>query len=359
MATSSYKILVTGASGYIASHIIKQLQHLGYRVRGTVRSIENKYKVSQICELYPQAKYPLQLVEADLLKADTWHEAVHGCTHVIHTASPVPLEAVKNENDVIVPAVEGTLAVLRACQDAKTVKRVILTSSTAAITGGIDTRNGDATFSEENWTDPLKTRLPYVRSKTLAEKEAWKFISQLPKRSQFEMAVINPSVVMGPLLCANQTATMELLSRLMTNRLPLIPHINMTIVDVRDVAAAHVAAMTVPETAGHRHVVAPHNIWLKDIAEILRTEFQPLGYHIPRLEAPYFIVKVWSMFDERARLVLMNWGVTSRYEMGRMHSVLGIEPYPIRDTLIDMAHSMIRFGFIEKTKEYLRMNVQQ
>ena len=348
-------ILVTGAAGYIATHVVQQLQKAGHRVRGTVRSLDDEQKVEALRNLCPTAKYPIELIEADLMKADSWLDAVRGCSYVMHTASPVLLKQPTDEMEVITPTVEGTLSVLRACKAAGGVKRVVLTSSIVAVTGGIENRKTDATFSEENWTDPTKTKVAYTKGKTIAEKAAWDFVGKLKDEERFELAVILPCVVMGPVLCGGKTASMELLRTLLERAIPALPNTNFALVDVRDVAAAHLAAMTLPEAAGHRHIVAPHNMWFKEIAELIHNEFEPLGYSIPLKLAPYFAVKIFSLVNDRAKFIILNWGITSTFDTTRMISVLGIQPRPLHDTLISMAYSMINKGFVKKTTKYTEM----
>jgi nucleoside-diphosphate-sugar epimerase len=189
-------ILVTGASGYIATHIVKQLLENGYRVRGTVRSLKDEKKVAPLKRLASNAKFELDLCEADLNDEKSWLNAVKNCTYVLHTASPFPNLIPNDENEIITPAVNGTLFVLRACvQEGSKVKRVVLTSSVAAVNG--DTYENGRTYSEKDWTDLSKTSA-YPKSKTLAEKAAWDFVNERQSKglSCFELAVINPGYVM-------------------------------------------------------------------------------------------------------------------------------------------------------------------
>lgn len=190
-------ILVTGASGFIATHIVKLLLEKGYRVRGTVRSLKNEKKVAPLRNLAPNSKFEIELVEADLMNEESWLKAVKGCTYVFHTASPVPLYVPKNEDEIVRPAVNGTLYVFKACvQEGVTVKRVVLTSSLAAIAGEkfID----GYTYSEKDWPK-VETLGPYCKSKMLAEKAAWDFVREREKNGLpcFELAVINPGLVMA------------------------------------------------------------------------------------------------------------------------------------------------------------------
>lgn len=186
-------ILVTGASGYIAAHIVKQLLDKGYRVRGTVRSLKNPKKVDPLYKLSDKGK--LELVEADLMNESSWLSSVKDCTYVIHTASPFPNSHPKDEMELINPAVNGTLFVFRACvQPDSKVKRVVLTSSTAAVSGDVVKQGYN--YSEKDWAD-VNNISAYAKSKTLAEKAAWDFLKEREAKSLpcFELAVINPNFV--------------------------------------------------------------------------------------------------------------------------------------------------------------------
>lgn len=230
-------VLVTGASGFIATHVVQQLLQKGYRVRGTVRDTKNERKVAPLRSLCPEAKNPLELVEADLNDPGAWSHAVTGCDYVIHVASPLLNVTPKNENDIIKPAVEGTRAIMKAAAESGSVKRVVLTSSTAAINaGGFVPMEG--LFSEDTWPDLDKVGAPYVKSKTLAERAAWDYVKDLPTVNgrKLELAVINPGYVVGPVLCGEFATAMEIPKRLLEHKMPAVPRLDYVLVDVRDVA---------------------------------------------------------------------------------------------------------------------------
>ncbi|KAL8593570.1 hypothetical protein ACOMHN_024273 [Nucella lapillus] len=384
-ASESSLVLVTGASGYIATHVIKQLQDAGYKVRGTVRSLSDEAKVKHLNDLCPEAAFKLELVEADLTKPESWEAAVKGVTYVIHVASPFPTNQPKDENEVIQPAVEGTQSVLKACVAAKTIKRVVLTSSCVAVNWS--NTASDKVHTEEDWSDTesldayakSKTlaekaawdfikELPgwgerhywsdtesldaYAKSKTLAEKAAWDFIKELPDEDKIELAVINPAYVMGPVLHGSQCTSMEVIKRLMERSMPACPKLNFAIVDVRDVAMAHVKAMTLPEAAGHRHLILNTNMWMKEIAQLLAKEFKPQGYSVPTMNCPYFALWMSALFDKTIKMILPQVNKVHRFDNKRMKEVLGIEPMEVKETVIEMAYSLIENGFIKKTKKY-------
>ncbi|XP_074657492.1 uncharacterized protein LOC141910679 [Tubulanus polymorphus] len=350
MASSNESLVcVTGATGYIASHIISQLQEQGYRVRGTVRSLENEEKLRTDLEaLCPEAEHKIEIVEGDLTKAETWEAAVKDCTYVIHTASPLPATVPKDEKEVVEPAVEGTLSVLKACKAAK-VKRVVLTSAVVAISGSVPSSDPEKVYNEEDWGDPEKADA-YPKSKISAEKAAWDFIKELPDEEKFELAVINPAVALGPVLNGKISTSMEMLKRLLERSIPACPRLNLPVVDVRDVAAAHIKAMTEPEAAGNRHIVINQNIWLREIAQTLSKEFKPQGYGIPTAHCPYFAAWITALFDKNVKNLLPQIGKTMKYDNTRMKEKLGIEPRDINATLLEGCYSMIEKGLIKKPK---------
>ncbi|KAI0228540.1 putative anthocyanidin reductase, partial [Lamellibrachia satsuma] len=342
-------VLVTGASGFIATHIVRQLLQAGYRVRGTVRSLSNESKVVPLQKLYPQAKHPLELVQADLLDPACWSPAVDGCTYVLHTASPFPASNPSDENELIKPAVDGTLNVLNACNAANCVKRVVLTSSVAAIFGGFEAESDNA-FTEADWPD-VNIISPYAKSKTLAEKAAWDFIEGL-SGDHFELAVVNPTYVVGPVLCGGTPTSMEVAKRLMEHSMPMLPKLFFPSVDVRDVATAHIKAMTVAEAAGNRHILHAEGLCLSRIAQILSDKFKSQGYNIPLHTAPYALVWLLSWFDKTIQMILPAIGKESKVDNTRMREVLGVEPRNIEDGYIDMVYSLIENGMIKKTSGY-------
>ncbi|CAH1782169.1 unnamed protein product, partial [Owenia fusiformis] len=343
-------VLVTGASGFIASHIIKQLQTSGYRVRGTVRSLENEAKIKPLKELCPDAEHQLELVEADLLKPETWESAVKDCNYVIHTASPFPNQVVKDpETELIQPAVEGTTNVLKAIQAGKTVKRVVITSSIATVIGGETGVDTTKTYTEEDWANVDKLD-GYSKSKTLAEKAAWDFLKELPEEERFEIATIQPGYVLGPIIHGSMCTSMEVPKKLLERAMPGLPKLNFNIVDVRDVAEAHIKAMTAPEAAGKRHIAVTHNMWIRDIASVIAEEYRPQGYNVPTWQLPNFAVWVGGMFDKTVKLTVPQLGKQYKLESTKLKEVLGIEPKDSKETILDMCSTMIEGGWVKKPK---------
>ncbi|XP_076353096.1 uncharacterized protein LOC143248547 [Tachypleus tridentatus] len=346
------RVLVTGASGYIALHIIRLLLKEGYHVRGTVRKINNETKVKPVKEIYPNSRYPLELVEADLCADDGWIKAVQDCEFVIHAASPFPNTSPKQITDLMVPAVEGTKRVLKACAETGTVKRVILTSSMSAVHGENSVESGKI-YDERDWSNLDSSDLDaYARSKTVAEMVAWKFVEDLPAENKFELTVINPGLVIGPVLSSNIGTSINLIVRLMNKSSPLVPRLNFFISDVRDVALAHVRAMTIPEAAGQRHIVGSGNLWMKDIAYTLWKEFSSQGYWIFTSLAPYFVLWAVSFVDKSVSLILPRIGNEYKFNNERMKNVLGITPKCMEESILETAHSLIEYGVIPKLEKY-------
>lgn len=345
-------VLVTGASGYLAAHIVKVLQDEGYRVRGTVRNLQDETKVKPLKELCPNADHPLELVEADLLKEETWEAAVKDCSYVIHTASPFPSTPPPNPDDVLKPAVDGTKTVLKACTDAGTVKRVVITGSVAAIHGEMVMEEGKV-YTEGDWTNTESASLDlYSKSKTIAERAAWDFVKELSEDKKFELAVVNPGLVLGPVINGAISTSVEIVKRLLEHSMPMVPKANFAVCDVRDVAVAHLKALTLPNAADHRHIICTQNVWVKDIALALSKEFKPHGYNIPSMVAPYFAVWLNSFIDKMSRTILPRIGREFRFDNKRMRDELGITPRELNQTLIDTAYSLIENGFVKKTKKY-------
>lgn len=348
-------VLVTGASGYIACHVIKQLQSEGYRVRGTVRSLASEDKVVPLKNLVPDAKHPLELVEANLTSDDGWDKAVEGCYAVMHTASPFPnvIEKKVTQEDLVQPAKEGTLRVLKAASEAG-VKKLVLTSSFASVFAEAVPEPGKK-YSEEDWTNPESSEVDvYSKSKVLAEKAAWDYLKELPEDKKFEMAVINPVFVMGPpLMEAHKSSTsVSFLIDILTHKNPAVLKFMIGYCDVRDVAKAHVLALTKPEAAGKRHIICTKPMWMKDVANIMADEFRPQGYKIATMAAPNCIVWLGSFFSEPLKGVVPKLGKAHEVDNSRMVNVLEITPTPIEETLYDMAYALIDMNLVPKSKKY-------
>ncbi|XP_072034989.1 uncharacterized protein [Amphiura filiformis] len=342
------RVLVTGATGYVAGHIIQQLQQAGYKVRGSVRSLSDENKIKHIKQLCPDAAHEVELVEADLQNADSWKSAVADCKYVVHSASPFPFLIPKKAEVVVNPAVEGVRNVLQAAVDSKTVKRVVMTSAGLAVCGSLD--NGE--FSEKDWPENMDSLDPYPRSKALAEKAAWDFVKELKDEDKIELAVINPTGVVGPVLNSTCGTSAEISKRLLERNPAMVIKVNLPMIDVRDVAEAHVKALTLPEAAGNRHLLCAGNMWWAEMADILSKEFKPQGYNVPSMMAPKFGLKLYSYFNRDTKAALSNWNKVAKFDSTRMKDVLKIEPRDLKESIIEMAYSVIEAGFVKKSKKY-------
>ncbi len=348
-------VLVTGASGFLASHIVQQLLQQGrYRVRGTVRNKDREDKVKPLKEL-PTANHPLELVAADLNKEDTWTDAVKGCTYVLHVASPYPrlTKQPKNPDVVIRPAVDGALNVLKACAESGSVKRVVLTSSTMAVSGGLGGEPGKV-YTEEDWATDESCKGAYERSKFRAEKAAWEFVEKLEAGKKFELVTVNPSGILGPFISASSgDSSATLVADVLTNKLPGIPNISFPIVDVRDVAAAQLAAMESPEAAGKRYIAHNTTLPYSEIAAIISREFKPQGYKVPTKPIKKIMLGVLSKFNSGAKFAAKNEGSDIQISNDKMKSQLGIEPRSAETTIIDQCYTLVDLGLVKRKPGYL------
>ena len=337
-------VLVTGASGYIAGHCVRELLEHGYRVRGTVRSLADPKKTAHLKAIATALGGALDFVEADLSNNRGWPEAVAGCTYVLHVASPFPAEVPADEMELIRPAVDGTRRVLHACAAAGTVKRVVMTSSVAAVAYGHADGQGTVR-TESDWSNVERCEA-YQKSKTLAERAAWDFVAALPPERRFELVVINPGFVLGPLLNADPGTSGELVRKLMVREMPACPEIGFAPVDVRDVALAHRLAMERPEAPGNRYICAGDHLWVQEMATILAAEFNPRGYRVPTGRLPYWLMWVIARFDKAVHLALGYVGRKELVSSAKAQRELGWTMRPIRDTILDTARTMIEQGVV-------------
>jgi len=346
------RVLVTGATGFIAQHCILQLLEAGYDVRGTARGGNRTAEVSAILSphLSDAARARLdgfEVVAADLTSDEGWASAVAGCRYVMHVASPLPRDAVKDENELIVPARDGTLRVLRAANDAG-VERVVLTSSISAIIYGNDRSR---TFTEEDWSNLAGERIgAYDKSKTIAERAAWQYMESVKATSSMQLAVINPGLVLGPLLSSDWGTSGEMVKRILSHQVPAIPNINFATVDVRDVASAHVRAMEIPEAAGQRFLCAEANHSMMEMAKILKARYNPQGFKVPTQRLPSIAVRAMAIFDKTVRLALNDLDTAQNVDNTKIRTVLHWQPRDLPEMTISMADTMIEYGVVRAKK---------
>jgi dihydroflavonol-4-reductase len=342
--TLSSLVLVTGAGSYIGLHCVLQLLEQGYGVRGTLRSLDRQAHLRKILERHVDANDRLEFCEADLLSDAGWDQAVQGCSCVLHVASPFPVAAPKDENELILPAREGTRRVLRAAAAAG-VRRVVLTSSMAAVNAGHNSNR--RTYSENDWANVEGDINAYSKSKALAEKAAWDFIAGLPAGQKMELAAINPSLVMGPVLDEQYRGTSGILVRgLLGRKYPGCVDISFSMVDVRDVAAAHLKAMQIPEAAGQRFCCVAGELWMQEIAQILDRHYSSRGYPVRTLKLPNAAMHLMALFDPGARATKRELGRINHADTRKIRQVLGWQPRPLEESLVDMAESMIALKMV-------------
>lgn len=336
-------VLVTGASGFIGLHCVRALLARGYRVRGTVRSLEREPSLRATLRNYVDTSR-FELAEANLMEDAGWPYAMKDCRFVLHVASPVPSKPPKHEDELIVPARDGTLRVLRAASDAG-VERVVLTSSIAAVAEGYP-RDPSRVFTEDDWSNLEGDVSAYDKSKTLAERAAWDFVRSLPADRAMELAVINPGLVLGPLLEAEYSASVEAIRKLMRKEYPGVPRLGWPTVDVRDVADAHVAAMTTPEAAGKRFCCCVDFVWMKEMAEILTASFASEGFALPTRTLPNFIVRLAGVFDKLTAVVVPRLGLELHVSNERIKRVLNWHPRDTEEQIVSTGRSLIDLGIV-------------
>ncbi|MBI1361644.1 MAG: NAD-dependent epimerase/dehydratase family protein [Alphaproteobacteria bacterium] len=337
------RVLVTGASGFVAQHVILQLLDKGYEVCGTLRSLKRADEVRGILAKHDPRASSLEFIEADLGADPGWASAVEGCTYVQHVASPFPAVHPKDENELIRPAVDGALRVLKAAKNAG-VKRVVMTSSLAAIAYGHGDKRPDVA-DETLWSKPEgPDNTPYTKSKTLAERAAWDYVNGDGK--SLELAVINPTGIFGPALSKDVSTSLEIPIRLMNGKTPGLPRLGFSIVDVRDVAACQVAAMTVPAAAGERFIASEDFLWFTECADILRKAFPAYDDKIPKQQVPDFVIRLMSMVQPIYKQTLTELGRTRRASNAKATRVLGVHFRPAKEALIASAQSLVDLGVV-------------
>ncbi|WP_428031970.1 SDR family oxidoreductase [Ancylobacter sp.] len=341
------RVLVTGGSGFIASYVMLALLHAGHEVRATLR---DRAREAGVRAMLAQAGAPaggeVSFHKAELLADEGWAAAAAGCDYVLHVASPLPAGMMaSDEGHLIRAAREGTLRVLKAAREAG-VRRVVLTSSFAAVGYGHPPRAG--LYDERDWTDPEGADVDaYTRSKTLAERSAWDFIAR--EGGGMELAAVNPVVVLGPALGPDMSASLDLVRALLDGALPATPRVYLGLVDVRDVAELHVTAMTAAEAAGERFLAtAGEAISLHEMARTLRAGLGPAARRVPRFELPDIAVPLAALALPMARLAVPRLGIRRSASSEKARRRLGWSPRPAQEAILATAESLIRLGLVKR-----------
>jgi dihydroflavonol-4-reductase len=330
------KVLVTGISGFVGQHCAAELLKKGYSVRGSVRNLSKTEEVVKGISKEIDPKGNLEFCALDLMKDAGWDKAMEGCDYVLHVASPFVVKVPKDENELIKPAVEGTLRALKAAKNAG-VKRVILTSSTAAMQGG---QHGLIKINQDSWTDiNEKTVTAYFKSKTLAEKSAWEFVQNQNGGIKLELVVINPGPIYGPTLTGNlDNEAMGFFKKLINGQVPMLPQAYSVMSDVRDIASIHVAALENEKANGKRFIVTTEKAHaIQEIATILKSN----GYKkVSTKIAPTFLLKFMAKFNDEAKGMLPFIGNTIEADVSNTMKTFNWKPIPFEKTILDTAKSV-------------------
>jgi dihydroflavonol-4-reductase len=343
-------VLVTGGSGFVGSHVILQLLSAGHIVRTTVRSLTREDAVRAMlrgagaeagADASAHAGDRLSFFAADLERDAGWAEAVAGCDYVIHVASPMPITSPKSEDELIIPARDGVLRVLKASRDAH-VRRVVLTSSCGAVYYGHPPQR--APFDETNWTNIKGDMSAYVRSKAIAERAAWDFMAA--EGGALELSVINPGGIFGPVLGPDFSSSIELVKGLMNGRAG-VPKLYFGVVDVRDVADLHLRAMTHPAAKGERFIaVSGGAMSMLEIATVLKARLGSAAKKVPTRQLPNWLVHVVARFRPSLRPLLPLLGSTRHATSATAERVLGWRPRSREDAIVATAESLMKFGVV-------------
>lgn len=338
-------VLVTGGSGFVATHCIDQLLRAGYNVRTTLRSLRRESDVRATLKAAgtPRSE-AVDFIATDLEADEGWAEAVAGCRYVLHVASPFPPHVPKHEDDLIVPAREGALRVLRAARNAG-VERVVMTSSFAAVGYGHKTRT--APFTEADWTDITAPGVAaYPKSKTIAERAAWDFIAR--EGGQLELTVVNPVGIFGPVLSADYAPSILIVKRLLDGAVPACPRLFFGTVDVRDIADLHLRAMTHPAAKGERFLgLAGDSVSLIEVAQILKRCMGTAARRVPRREMPDWIVRLLANFVSDMKMIAPEVGKQKNISNEKARRVLGWTPRSNEEAIVATAESLQRLGLLK------------
>lgn len=337
-------VLVTGGSGYVASFCIIQLLNQGRPVRTTLRSLSREGDVRAALGTIAPDLSGLSFIAADLNADAGWRAAVEGCHSVLHVASPLPTNNPKDDDELVRPARDGALRVLRAAREAG-VKRVVMTSSTAAVAYGHGSR--EAPWTEGDWSSPddRSDSSAYERSKMIAERAAWDWLAK--EGGGLELATICPGAVLGPVLGTDFSASIDIVKKLMDGSLPGLPRFGWPLVDVRDIADLHVRALDASNAAGQRYIGAGPFFWMADIAAVLRRGIPELARRVPSRTLPNFVVRLSSLIDPVVRGRLFELDKKRAVSSDKARRELGWAPRSNDQSIIDTARSLVERGIVK------------
>jgi len=348
MDKSNIKVLITGVTGFIGSHVAIQLLNAGYQVRGSLRNPKRIEDIKQVIAGHTNNIGNLTFVEAELTDAKSWVEATKGMDYVQHIASPQTGVLPKHEDDLIIPAKEGTLNILESALK-NGVKRVIMTSSAAAIGYG-NLKSTTQPYTEEHWTDikDRKDTTPYIRSKTIAEKAAWKFMQQHVQNNQMELVTVQPVAVLGPVIEKDYGVSAEWIKKLLDGDFPGTPKFGISMVDVRDVADLQIKAMEQKEAAGQRFICNAGFYWASEIVKIIKETHPQYKKRMPKFNLPSFVIRLMGVFDPLLRSALNELGKKRIFDNSKAVNQLNWYPRSTKEALIATVNSLIELGLVKK-----------
>jgi dihydroflavonol-4-reductase len=333
-------VFVSGGSGYIAGFLIRQLVEQGWMVHTSIRDLAKEGAVRASLGVDDSR---VKFFAADLMSDAGWAEAMAGCSHVAHVASPLPASAPQHEDELIVPAREGALRALKAAKAAG-VKRFVMTSSMAAVAYGHG--GGKTRFTEADWTNVNSPdAYAYVKSKTLAERAARAWVAE--QGGGIEFCTVNPVLVLGPLQSGDYSTSLEAIKKMLEGSLPGLPNFGFGVVDVRDVADMHVRCLTAPDMAGERFLCSGPFLWMREIADILRAGLGPQARKVPKRRLPDWLVRLSARFDPVVRQVIGELGHERDADTSHARTKLGWTARPAEDSILDTARSMIELGIVK------------
>lgn len=333
-------VLVTGGSGYIAGFLIRLLHDRGWTVHATVRDLAREASTRAALEIADTRR--LRFFVADLMRDDGWAEAVAGCTHVAHVASPFPAGKVTDDM-LIPPARDGALRALRFAREAG-VRRFVLTSSVAAVAYGHDA--GRTHFTEADWTDVTAPGIqPYVKSKTIAERAARDWMAREGGRMEF--VSVNPSAVLGPVMSDDISTSIQFVSRLLDGSVPGTPRLGFSVVDVRDLAELHRLALTADGIAGERFIGAGRWMMMGEVARVLRDRLGAKARKVPRRQLPDLLLRGLALVDPSIKQVVGELGRVRDTSADHARAVLGWQTRRAEETIVDTAQSLIAHGIVK------------
>ena len=337
------KVLLTGVTGFLGSHTTIQLLESGYQVIGTLRNMDRKDSILNTINQHTDKVDQLSFAKADLLDREIWQTLTSDVDYIMHIASPFPRTLPKNDAELVKPAKDGTLNILKAAAE-NNVKKVVITSSTGAIVYGKSKNERNGTFNENDWTDEtvIKDSTPYFRSKTIAEKAAWEFIEK--DTSGLKISVICPGAILGPVIENDFGTSANIIIKSLSGEIPALPNIGFDMVDVRSVADLHVKAMESDKANNERFVGSSGFLSFKQVADILRANYQ--GYKIPKSVLPNFAVRLFSNIDPTLKPILNDLGIERRVDNSKAKKLLNWKPKSLEEAVTSCADSVIKLGIV-------------